>query len=80
MIHINIPNPPDTRIPINQDDWGDILTIGLHLKSRDSKSKNQWGVYMGLNKVGIKTSMGFNIVDTIEYNTSKKMHEEWILD
>jgi hypothetical protein len=80
MRRIILPQPPDTRIPTSEDDWGDILTISLHLKSRDPNSNYKWGVYMGLNKVGIKPSNSFAIIDVIQYDTPEQMHKEWILD
>ncbi len=80
MIHIKLPQPPDTRRPTGPNDWGDILTIGLHLKSRDPKSKYQWGIYLGLNKVGIKDLSGFDIKGILNYDSNEKMHKEWILD
>jgi hypothetical protein len=80
MKHIKLSQPPDTRRPTSEDDWGDVLTIGLHLKSRDPNSKDQWAVYMGLNKVGIMPSHSFTITHIIQYDTPEAMHAIWILD
>ncbi len=83
IIHIHLDSPPDTRNPSSNDDWGDVLTIGLHLIRRKFINFNQgnYGVYLGLNTVGLKTmDFKYRIYEEIKYESSEEMHKEWVLD
>lgn len=80
MIRINLPHPKGCRHPINKDDFGDVYTIKLNLKSRDPNAQDQFGIYLGDNKVGVKDLMTSKIIKTITYNTPEEMHSVWILD
>jgi hypothetical protein len=82
MTHIKLARFEGTRRPMNEDDWGDSATIGLHLKTRDPKSEAfayQFAIYLGGNKIGI-IDWSSHIVNSIQYITSEEMHEKWILD
>jgi hypothetical protein len=82
MIEINLPTPPGTRNPETREDWGDILTIGLCLRNKNSNIplNDQFGIYMGLNKVGVKNFFTFMIEKEIQYNSAEEMHAVWELD
>ena len=84
MIEYHIPQPPNTRIPTSEDDWGDNLTRGLHLKRRGITLSHMlfnrdFGVYLGENKVGVK-AMDYTVTSVIEYDTPEEMHSNWLLD
>lgn len=79
---ITLPYPPDTRRPSNCEDWGDILTIGLSLKTRDTNLPidKQFAIYLGNNEV-LTNPLNKNIEKRkIKYNSPEEMHEIWILD
>lgn len=86
IIDIHLPDPPNTRKCMNEDDWGDKETIGKHLKRRKGFSdlkENDFGVFLGEKEgkiiVGIKNWDG-GIVTIEEFDSIDEAKKEWILD
>jgi len=71
------------RNPKNAEDFGDVDTIGLHLKQPNNYEK--FGVYLGQLRnskwgVGIKDLITFGIVDIEEHDSLEELKRNWILD
>ncbi len=82
--HFRLPDVPDTRKCNGPEDWGDILTIGKHLKKRNIKGlgkDDDFGIYLGLNEVGVKSNdERWYVKEKIKYASEEEMKEIWILD
>lgn len=76
------------RIPRTADDFGDVATIGLHLKKRTPQTgipDDYFGRYLGqLNNgkwgVGIKDLMTWEITSIVEYEDLDELKRNWQLD
>lgn len=76
------------RRPLSEDDFGDDLTAGLHLKRRVPRIPNHgdhdFGIYLGLvdkqYHVGTMMVMSFVPSRLESFDTLEELHKEWILD
>lgn len=80
--YMKLSSPPNTRKCLNEDDWGDEATIGLHVKTKDPTSKafkSQFGIYLGDGEIGL-IDLKNKFVGKIKYLNLKVMKETWVLD
>ncbi len=75
------------RRPVSAEDFGDVETIGLHLKRKgvgESYQDHDFGVYLGhvKNGYGVATMEVMSFIPTkLEtYATLDALHREWRLD
>ena len=86
---MDIPLFGQRRTPVSETDFGDFMTIGLHLKKSgiglDKASDYDFGIYLGKLKngkwgVALKVLYSFVPQKLAEYDSLEELKRTWILD